>query len=252
MASRARRPVVAGNWKMNHLADDGVRFCRTLSASTGFRDGVDVLLFPPATLLMVMHRVLAGTGVALGGQTCHHAASGAFTGEIAPAMLRDAGCTHVLVGHSERRRLFGETDEVVSKKLRAAADGGLVPVLCVGETEAEREADRTRDVLARQLGALDGWVTQHALLVAYEPVWAIGTGRTATPDQAQAAHAFVRAEMARRLGDVAREMRVLYGGSVTAANFAALLAQPDVDGALVGGASLAAESFLELIAIAAG
>lgn len=245
-----RKPIVAGNWKMNHLAQDAVRFGRTLSASTAFWGGVEVVVFPPATLIMLLQRILLGTGIGLGGQTCHHAESGAFTGELSAAMLKDAGCSHVLVGHSERRRLFGESDRDVERKLRAAFEAGLRPVLCVGETEEQRLAGRTEDVVAEQLRVVASipldWIGD--LVLAYEPVWAIGTGRTATPEQAQEAHSFLRSRLAGHHGpDVAQATRILYGGSVSTANFRTLLAQPDVDGGLVGGASLGADGFLELV-----
>jgi len=247
--------VVAGNWKMNHVSDTALAFAQDLSAASGFWGGVDVALFPPATLLMVLHRVLAGTGVRLGGQACHQEARGAFTGEVSVAMLRDAGCEHVLVGHSERRALFGETDAVVRAKLGAALVGGLNPVLCVGETEQEREGGRTEAVLERQLAtALDGLDATAAsrLWVAYEPVWAIGTGRTATPGMAQEAHAFTRSRLGHAWGaETAEGVPILYGGSVKPDNFGRLLEERDIDGGLVGGASLAAADFLALVEAAA-
>jgi triosephosphate isomerase len=245
-----RKPIVAGNWKMNHLAQDAVRFGRTLSASIAFWDGIEVVIFPPTTLIMILQRVLLGTGIGLGGQNCHHAESGAFTGEISAAMLKDAGCTHVLVGHSERRRLFGESDADVERKLRAAFDAGLRPILCVGETEEQRLAGRTEDVLDEQLRVVAGFSADEVgdLVLAYEPVWAIGTGRTATPEQAEDVHSFLRARLAGHHGiEFAQATRILYGGSVSTANFGALLAQPDVDGGLVGGASLSADGFLDLV-----
>ncbi len=245
-----RRRVVAANWKMNHLAQDALRFGQTVSASSAFWGELDVLVFPPATLLMLLQRILSGTGVGVGGQRCHPAASGAFTGEISAPMLKDAGCTHVLAGHSERRRLFGETDQDVADQLRAAFDAGLIPLLCIGETEQERLSGRMEDVLDEQLDVVANLSSDESadLLVAYEPVWAIGTGRTATPEQAGEAHAFIRTRLAVRLGrDVAQGTRVLYGGSVTSATFPSLLAQHDVDGGLVGGASLNAQSFLDLV-----
>ena len=235
---------------MNHLAQDALRYGQSLSASTAFWDDVQVLLFPPATLLMLLQRLLVGTGIGLGGQDCHDAESGAFTGEISATMLKDAGCSHVLVGHSERRRLFGETDEVVGKKMRAALDAGLSPIVCVGETDAERQGDLTEDVLARQLRIFADLKAEQCedVVIAYEPVWAIGTGRTASPEQAEQAHAFIRVQVAARHGvDIAGSMPILYGGSVTTQNFPSLLAQPDVDGGLIGGASLNAQGFLDLV-----
>jgi triosephosphate isomerase len=196
-------------------------------------------------------RVVKGSPVALAGQTMHAEDKGAFTGEISPAMLLDLGCTHVILGHSERRQLFGETDEGVMKKARVAIDRGLTPILCIGETLDEREASRTFEVVGRQLEAALRRLTPDeaaGAVIAYEPVWAIGTGRTATPEQAQEVHAFIRREIARSHGDaVAGAIRILYGGSVKPDNAAALLAQADVDGALVGGACLEADSFLKIV-----
>lgn len=222
------------------------------------RDGVrefgdiDVAVAPPFTALAAVAEVLKGSSVGLAAQTMHEAAKGAFTGEISPAMLRDAGCTHVILGHSERRHLFGETDQGVMKKARAALDHGLIPILCVGETLEERETSRTFDVVEKE--------TEHALrhvtpeeaarsVVAYEPLWAIGTGKTASPAQAQEVHTFIRKLVARSHGDgVARVIRILYGGSVKPDNAGLLIAEPDVDGALVGGACLEAPSFLGIVA----
>jgi triosephosphate isomerase len=209
------------------------------------------VVFPPATALPAVAQAMRGTAVKVGGQNMHFAREGAFTGEVSPLMLKDAGCTHVLVGHSERRHVFGEDDELVAKKTRAAADGGLIPVVCVGETLPEREAGRTLDVVERQLErALRQLSADEVgrLAVAYETVWAIGTGRVATPEQAQEVHAFIRKRIAITHGDpVAAAVRILYGGSVKPDNIAGLMALADVDGVLVGGASLAADSFLKIV-----
>jgi triosephosphate isomerase len=236
---------------MHHLGADALRYGQTISAASNFWGDVDVAVFPPATLLMLLGRILTGTRVRLGGQDCHHEREGAFTSAISAPMLADTGASMVLVGHSERRRLFGDGDDVVAKKLAAALAAELTPVLCVGETEEERDAGQTHDVLARQLrtALADVPIADAAVLViAYEPVWAIGTGRTATPDLAQEAHAHVRSLFRERYGVLAADdLRILYGGSVKPDNFAALLAEEDIDGGLVGGASLQAESFLELV-----
>lgn len=250
-----RRRLVCANWKMNLLAEDATRHAQGLSAATGFLEGADVAVFPPATLLMLLARMLSGTGIRTGAQDCHWEAKGAFTGAVSAAQVRDAGARLALVGHSERRALFGDTDDVVARKLRAVLDEGLDAVLCVGEREDERLADATESVLSRQLGALDGITEDEAtrITLAYEPVWAIGTGRVATPLQAQEVHAFLRERLGVRLDEpAARSMRILYGGSVTPANFAGLLEQADVDGGLVGGASLDVRAFLELVRLAAG
>ena len=235
---------------MNLLAEDATRYAQALSAASAFRGDVDVVVFPPATLLMLLARMLSGTGVRVGGQDCHDQRSGAFTGAISAEMIADTGATCVLVGHSERRTLFGDDDDTVSRKLRAALRAGLEPMLCVGEREQERDAGRMEDVLARQCGALEGLDDDEAerVTLAYEPVWAIGTGRVATPSQAQEAHELLRERVGALLGaPAARGMRIVYGGSVSAASFPSLLEQTDVDGGLVGGASLKAESFVELI-----
>jgi len=213
--------------------------------------GVDVVLAPPFTALAAVGEMVRGSSLGLAGQTMHEAPSGAFTGEISPAMLKDLGCTHVLLGHSERRHLFGETDQAVMKKARSALDHGLTPVLCVGETLAERESSRTFDVVERQAEHALRHVTPEEAsrsVLAYEPVWAIGTGHNASPAQAQEVHVFLRKLVARSHGDpVARAIRVVYGGSVKPENAGSLVAEPDVDGALVGGACLEAGSFLRIV-----
>jgi triosephosphate isomerase (TIM) len=211
----------------------------------------DVLVAPPFTALAGVAQVLRGSGIHVAGQTMHFEKEGAFTGEVSPTMLKDAGASHVLLGHSERRQLFGETDEAVGRKVRAAFDHGLIPIPCVGETLAEREAGRIFEVVERQLErALRALTPEEAAIavVAYEPVWAIGTGKVATPAQAQEVHAFIRKRVAVTHGDgVAPALRILYGGSVKPDNVDALMAQQDIDGALVGGACLKAESFLRIV-----
>ena len=249
-----RRPLIAGNWKMYKTIGEA----RTLAAE--IRAGVagaaaDVLVAPPFTALSAVAEALRGGTVLLGGQNMHGEDEGAFTGEVSPRMLRDAGCTHVILGHSERRQLFGETDENVARKAQAAFRYGLLPIVCVGETLAERDADRTMEVVERQTErALRGLTPDQgaAAVIAYEPVWAIGTGRNATPEQAQEVHAFIRKLVARSHGDgTGAAVRILYGGSVKPDNASALLGQPDVDGALVGGASLKAADFAAIVKAAA-
>jgi triosephosphate isomerase len=240
---------------MNHLAADGMRYVQALSAASGVWQGVDAVVFPPATLLMLLNRMLSGTSIQLGAQNCFPAARGAFTGELSPAQVLDAGARWLLVGHSERRTVLGETDEVVAKKLRAGVEAGLLVMLCVGEQEEERQGSRMEEVLERQCLALAGLTPEEArhVSLAYEPVWAIGTGNVATPLEAQEAHAFLRERVARLLGlEIARAMRIVYGGSITPQSFPSLLEQQDVDGGLVGGASLDADRFIELVRQASG
>ena len=246
------RPFIVGNWKMHKTVAEA----RALA--TAVRDGVrdfgdiDVAVAPPFTALVAVGEVLKGSRVGLAAQTMHEASKGAFTGEVSPVMLKDAGCTHVILGHSERRHLFAETDLAIMKKARAALDHGLIPIVCVGETLDERETSRTFDVVERETEQGLRHVTPEEAartVVAYEPLWAIGTGKTATPGQAQEVHTFIRKLVARSHGDaVARVMRILYGGSVKPDNAGHLVAEPDVDGALVGGACLEAPSFLGIVA----
>jgi len=235
------RQLIAGNWKMNGslaMAGGLVNALRTVAGGLA----CDLLVCPPATLVQVAAHGLLGSGVAVGGQDCHAKASGAHTGDISAAMLRDAGATHVILGHSERRADHGESDAAVLAKVQAAVAAGLTPVVCVGETEAQRVAGEQNAVVGAQLaGSLpEGF----AGVVAYEPVWAIGTGRTPTEADVAAMHAHIRAELVRRLGAGGGGIRILYGGSVKPGNAAALLGLPEVGGALVGGASLVADDFL--------
>ena len=225
--------LIAGNWKMYKGPEDAGAFCRSLR-DAGLPEQVDVVVAPPFPSLAAAVQALADTEIGVFGQNCHWEAEGAFTGEVSAAMLRELGVYGAIVGHSERRQYFGETDETVGKRTRAALDAGLSVIACVGETEAEREAAETEDVLRRQVSVLE---RDENLVVAYEPVWAIGTGKTATPDLAQDAHAFIKSLL---------DVPVLYGGSVKPDNAAELLSQPAVDGALVGGASLDVDSFLEI------
>jgi triosephosphate isomerase len=247
-----RRALIAGNWKMYKTAAEAVALVRELRAGLDGREpAAEVLVAPPFTALSSVAEALRGSAIALAAQNMHWEREGAFTGEVSPAMLRDAGCSHVIVGHSERRQLFGETDDGVGRKAKASIGQGLTPIVCVGETLAERESARTMEVVERQLerGLRDLTPDEAAAsVVAYEPVWAIGTGRNATPGQAQEVHDFIRRRVSRSHGEpVAAALRVLYGGSVKPDNIASLMEQPDVDGALVGGASLGAASFLEIV-----
>jgi triosephosphate isomerase (TIM) len=223
--------LIAGNWKMYKAPAETAEFCVELRRQLSDLDGVDVAVCPPFTSLAVAVQALAGTDIAVAAQNVHWEPEGPFTGEVSPKMLLELGAYGAIVGHSERRQLFGETDEGVGKRARAALDAGLSVIACVGETEAEREAGDTEDVLRRQVSVLEA---EDNLVVAYEPVWAIGTGKTATPEIAQEAHAFIKGLL---------DVPVLYGGSVKPENAGELLGQPDVDGALVGGASLDVESF---------
>ncbi len=239
-----RRRVVAGNWKM-HGSTATIE--RLLDAMVQLKTPqIDVLLFPPIAYLSAVIERVKGSELSVGAQNIHAESSGAFTGEVAAEMVKDLGATHVLVGHSERRRWFGETDAIVAQKFSAAVRAGLVPILCVGETSEQRDEGRAEQVVMTQLDAVVAAVGVTALqraMVAYEPVWAIGTGRSATPADAQSMHSAIRAWIRTLDAKVADELRVLYGGSITAANAAALFAGSDVDGGLVGGASLNAEQF---------
>lgn len=243
----ARRKLVAGNWKMHGSRSRNDDLLAQLVAGIDGLD-CDVLVCPPYPYLAQVQAGLRG-GVALGAQNVSEHVEGAFTGEVAPAMLRDVGCTHVLVGHSERRCLYGESDAIVAAKFVAAQTAGLIPVLCVGETLAEREVGLTQEVVDRQLLAVlevAGIAAMRRAVVAYEPVWAIGTGRTASPEQAQAVHAGIRAMLAARDVEVAAGVQILYGGSVKPQSAKELFGQPDIDGGLVGGAALVAADFLAI------
>ena len=241
MTAARRRPLVAGNWKMNGLAADALRLARSLAAAP---DGAaELLVCPPATLLAPVAAALSGSRVALGGQDCHPDEAGAHTGDISAAMLADVGCSYVITGHSERRADYGETDAVVRAKTAAAHRAGLVAIVCVGETAAERDAGKAETVVAASLlGSIPESARPDNTVIAYEPVWAIGTGRTPTVDEVVAVHAALRAA----LGGRGTATRILYGGSVKPDNAAALLASYDVDGALVGGASLSGADFLAI------
>lgn len=252
-----RKPFVAGNWKMNTDCRSGVDLAKAVvDGSSGLAgSSVDVAVIPPFVYLSSVGQAISSSGVALGAQDVYFEAKGAFTGEISAAMLKDVGCTYVLCGHSERRHVLGESDDLINKKLTASLSGGLLPILCVGELLEERDASQTEQVVERQTRAgLAGLSAEKvsAVTIAYEPVWAIGTGRTATREQAQEVHAFIRKLLAEMYDQsVADEMRILYGGSVKADNAEELMGQEDVDGCLVGGASLKADDFLQIIEAAA-
>jgi len=243
----ARQPLIAGNWKMNGLKADGTALARAVAAGAGGLS-CGFVVCPPATLLAPVAEALAGSGVGLGGQDCHAEAKGAHTGDISAAMLADIGCSHVIVGHSERRTDHGEDDAAVNAKAKAALSAGLTAIVCVGESEADRDADRTLDVVGAQVkGSLPDGATAANTVVAYEPVWAIGTGRTPTPDQIQEVHGHIRSVLADCLGQgTADGVRLLYGGSMKPGNAAEILALADVDGGLIGGASLVADDFLAI------
>jgi len=245
----SRRRFLAANWKMHKTVGESVAFARDfLPLVKGA--AAEIAIAPPFTALAALGEALAGSNVALAAQNVHDEARGAFTGEVAPAMLVDVGCAWAIVGHSERRALFGETDAFIARKAAALFAAGLRPIVCVGETLAEREAGRTFAVLETQLaGSLASVPSGRAaeLVIAYEPVWAIGTGRTATPEMAQEAHAMIRGWLRGRFAGAADAIRIQYGGSVKPDNAAELMAQPDVDGALVGGASLEPESFARIV-----
>lgn len=251
-----RKKLIAGNWKMNL----GPGEARALVA--GIRAGIDrdaatlakdreVMVAPPAILIPAVAQALAGSSIILGAQNMHYEDKGAFTGELSPQMLRAYGVTHVILGHSERRHIFQETDELINKKVLAALKHRMTPILCVGETRDEHDSGETLDVVLRQLQrGLEGVGDENvaAVAIAYEPVWAIGTGRTATPQQAESVHGAIRGALLERYGrERSAAMRIIYGGSVTAENVDSLVAKPDIDGALVGGASLKADSFVRIV-----
>jgi triosephosphate isomerase len=246
-----RTPLLAGNWKMHGTRHEAVALAHGLATRVGTPSGREVLIAPPFTALEAVAEAIAGTRVLLAAQNVHWDAKGAFTGEVSVAMLKEARCTHVIVGHSERRQYFGESDEGVRKRTAAALAGGLVPIVCIGELLAQREAGETTRVVSAQLdGALAGLAADDVarLVVAYEPVWAIGTGKTATPAEAQEVHALIRARIATLATPaVAQRVRILYGGSVKPDNIDTLMAQADIDGALVGGASLDVEGFARIV-----
>ncbi len=244
-----RTPLIAGNWKLNKTLSEAVDLVGELKTAVGDVEGVEILIAPPFTALSLLATRLAGSNIRLGAQNCWHEPSGAFTGEVSAPLLKDAGCDYVIIGHSERRQIFGENDETVNRKVKAVLDAGLACILCVGETLEERENGDMFDVLTRQVkDGLAGVADMAAIVIAYEPVWAIGTGKTATSEQAQEVHSFVRG-LLQGLYDQGTAMatRILYGGSVKPENVDELMSMDDVDGALVGGASLNARDFARIV-----
>ena len=242
-----RIPVIAANWKMNKKIDEAQAFLDAFIPLVRNKRDVEIVIAPPYTALFTLANLLRITNIRLAAQNIFYEEKGAYTGEISPVMLTDVGCSHVIIGHSERRIYFGETNEIVNRKIRAARKNGLQVIFCIGESLAEREAGMTLDVLKRQVTEGLKEISPEALVIAYEPVWAIGTGKTATPVQAQDAHEYIRKTLSDRYGETAGELRILYGGSVTPENVDILMACPDVDGALVGGASLKADSFARIV-----
>jgi triosephosphate isomerase len=254
-AAARRRPLLAGNWKMHGTRSEATALIEAIKAAAAQAPGREVIVAPPFTALETAARALAGSRIGLAGQNLHWEPKGAFTGEIAGEMLKDVGCSHVIIGHSERRQYFGETNETVRQRIGAALRAGLGPIVCVGETLREREAGNTLPVIERQVrDGLAGFGRDvvRGLILAYEPVWAIGTGKTATPAQAEEVHAALRRLLRELAGDAGGELvRILYGGSVKADNIDSLMAEPNVDGVLVGGASLDAAAFSRIIAFQA-
>ncbi len=246
-----RRPVIAGNWKMFKTVAETRAFFTAFKPLVASTTHCDIVIAPTFTSLAAAAESASGSNIAISAQNMHQEKQGAFTGEVSAAMLVEAGCRYVILGHSERRHIFGETDAMIAKKTAAALDAGLMPIVCVGETLDERNANQTEAVLARQFTGGLGALTDEQfsrILLAYEPVWAIGTGRTATPEMAGDAHRFLRAQAASRFtSDRAADLRILYGGSVKPDNIRGLMAQLEIDGALVGGASLEAASFASIV-----
>lgn len=251
-----RRPFIAGNWKLHNTAAQAVALVEALKADLGGVTDRDIVVAPVFTALGAVATVARGSNIALAAQNCYPEPQGAFTGEVSPALLADAGCRYVIVGHSERRQLFGETDAFINRKIKAVIEAGLTAIFCIGETLEQREAEHTFEVLERQVrGGLEGLdaAAMNRVVVAYEPVWAIGTGKTASDAQAQEAHRFIRDLLNKLYGnDVARKTRIVYGGSVKPGNVDGLLRQADIDGALVGGASLKAGDFIRIVRFEAG
>ena len=243
-----RKWIVAGNWKMNNTIDESVALARTVKEGTaGLKNG-EVVVAPPFTALQSVREILTGSTVAIAAQNMYFEDKGAYTGEVSPLMLKDAGCTYVIIGHSERRKYFVESEETVNLKVKKALATGLKPIVCVGETDGERNKGITEAVVNRQVrGALDGIDKLDDVVIAYEPVWAIGTGLVATPPQAEDVHDFIRRLLVEIYGCAAADVRILYGGSVTKDNITELIAMEDIDGALVGGATLKADGFLGII-----
>ncbi|TNE44940.1 MAG: triose-phosphate isomerase [Deltaproteobacteria bacterium] len=246
-----RRPLIAGNWKLHKPLGEAVSFTQELKSALSPEEVVvDVVVGPTYPVLHAVSQAAEGSVIQVAAQNVNPNESGAFTGEVSSAMLKEVGCSYVIIGHSERRQIFGETDAFIEEKLQAVLNAGLLPILCLGETLEEREAGQTTARVGDQLSAALANVSAEQaanVTVAYEPIWAIGTGRTASPEQAQEVHAHLRSQLAERFGDVANDMRILYGGSVKPTNIEELIQQPDIDGALIGGASLKVDSFTTII-----
>ena len=246
-----RKPIIAGNWKMNKTPEESVALASGIKRDVFNIDNVEVLICPPFTSLSDVKDVVVDSNIGLGAQNMYWETEGAFTGEISPNMLKSLGCSHVIIGHSERRQFFGETNETVNKKIKTALKEGIIPIMCIGEKLEEREAGKTFDVVTDHVknGLKD--INESDVLkiiIAYEPVWAIGTGKVATPDQAQEVHKFIRGLLEKKYGkDTAEKIRIQYGGSVKPDNIESLIKEKDIDGALVGGASLKEASFVELV-----
>lgn len=244
-----RRTLIAGNWKMNGSLESITELMQGIKAGIGEVTNADMAVCPPAVYLLRVGGLIDKDNIGLGSQNICDQAGGAYTGELAPSMLKEAGCQYAIIGHSERRSLYGESDELIAARFAMAVKSGITPILCIGETLQERESGVTEDVVSRQLDAVIDTQGVEALaqcVIAYEPVWAIGTGKTATPEQAQAVHAYIRNKLAAFNTDVAEKVQILYGGSMNAANAQELLSQPDIDGGLIGGASLKAADFLAI------
>ena len=251
----SRKILIAGNWKMNKTATEAVELAKPIIEAIGNQNDIDVLMCPPFTSISAVSELIGNSTVRVGAQNMSDKASGAYTGEISAAMLRDLQVSYVILGHSERRSYYGETDAFINRKVLACLENNLKPVLCVGETLEEREGDKTEAVLEKQIkGAFAGISADDfkKIVIAYEPVWAIGTGRTATPDMAEATHAFIRKVLAGLYGALAEETVIQYGGSMKPENSRELVAQPDIDGGLIGGAALKADSFHDLVKNAIG
>ena len=246
-----RRPIIAGNWKMNKNINEAIELATGIKRALFEEEAVDIVLCPPFTALSEVGQTILDSNISLGAQNCHWEEKGAYTGEISPAMLKDLGCKYTIVGHSERRQYFGETNETVNKKVKALLKAGITPIMCVGEQLEQREAGKTFEVLEDHLlGGLTeiGPDDLMKTVIAYEPVWAIGTGKTATPGQAQEVHAFLRKKLSQAYSNkTAALVRIQYGGSVKPENTSSLMDEPDIDGALVGGASLKIDSFVNII-----
>lgn len=246
-----RTPVIAGNWKLFKTAGEAVELIDALKPAIAGANKVEIVVSPVFTALTSVAKAIKGSRIKLAAQNCYWEEEGAFTGEVSPKLLLDAGCSHVIIGHSERRQYFGETNATVNKRIKASVAAGLTAIFCIGETLAQREADKTFAIIRSQLKGglkdLDS-VALEKVIIAYEPVWAIGTGKTASDDQAQEVHSYIRSLLSKMYNDeVAERMRILYGGSVKPENVKGLMAKTDIDGALVGGASLKAESFAAIV-----